>query len=129
MSATSSPAPSDTMAAVDLGLIYCPWASTIHEAVCPRAPRAACSAVRGEGFALDGDKACALTSALCSSLVNNTILIASLAGLGYFILFCAVIFCCTKYQEATVTPCVVVYPEKLAAPAHARAPNTLFDST
>jgi hypothetical protein len=116
-------------AEIDLGLIYCPWAAIIHEAVCPHAPRAPCSAVRGDGFALDGDKACALTNSLCSSLVHNTILIASLAGVAYFILLCAVIFCCSRYAEAGVTPCVVVYPDPSAPPADTRAVRKLFGST
>jgi len=114
-------------AEIDLGLIYCPWAATIHEAVCPHAPRAPCSAVRGDGFALDG-KACALTNSLCSSLVHNTILIASLAGVAYFMLLCAVIFCCSRYEEAGVTPCVVVYPDQSSPPADTRAARKLFDS-
>jgi len=110
---------------LELGLIYCPWATRIRAAVCPGAAPAACSAVRVESFALDGDKACALTNSLCSSLVQNTILIASLAGLGYFMLLCTVIFCCIQYEQEDAPPCVVVYSEHADAAA-SRASRSLF---
>jgi len=99
-----------------LSLIYCPWAAEMRAAVCPGAAVAACSPDHTESFAIDGDQACALTNSVCSGLVHNTILVASLAGATYFVVIFGVICCCVHCSDDRArAPDVLVYTERARA--------------
>jgi len=100
----------------DLSLIYCPWAAEMRAAVCPGSAVAACSRDYTESFAIDGDQACALTNSVCSGLVHNTILVASLAGATYFVVIFGVICCCVHCGDNSArAPDMLVYTERARA--------------
>lgn len=89
-------------------LIHCNWANDIRAEVCPRSTLPLqCVSELHSSFSLDGDKACALTSSLCASLITYTNLIATIAAATYVMCIAVVIYTCSAYRKSTDVATVV----------------------
>lgn len=109
--------------------IHCNWAKEIRAAVCPTCTQTLhCADNIENSLALDSGQACALTSALCSTVIEFTILIAFCAAFSYFIMVTSIIYVCSAYRKKNMK-CpdkALVSTPPLHTEMHPRGPISLY---